>query len=175
MSNVLILSTMMFLSGLPAQRLSIAGPWDTWRFLLGEWTAEGGGDPEQGTGTFSFKLDLQGKVPVRRNRADFPATKDRPAYSHEDPMVIYQEEGHRTRAIYFDNEGHVIHYNASFSDDRNNLTFVSDPVATTPRFRLTYTRGRNATLTVKFESAPSGKPDSFSTYLEGVARRQQSP
>lgn len=152
-----------------------ASHWDSWRFLLGEWTAEGGGQPGQGSGAFSFNFDLQGKVLVRKNRADYAATKDRPAFSHEDLMVIYPEPGGLgTRAIYFDNEGHVIHYAARFADDRNTLVFLSDPVPSAPTFRLTYTKGKNRTLTIKFEIAPPGKPDLFSTYVEGVARQKEA-
>jgi len=174
MSRALTLCLAAFLLSSPAQRKSDVGSWDSWRFLLGEWTGEGAGQPGQGTGTFSFKLDLQGKVLVRRNRADYHATKDRPAFSHEDLMVIYQEEEPRTHAIYFDNEGHVIHYTAAVSEDKNTITFVSAPAPSNPRFRLTYTNGRNGTLAIKFEIAPPGKPDAFSTYLEGVARRRKS-
>jgi hypothetical protein len=172
MIRALTLCLAVFLLSSPAQRKSDVGSWDSWRFLLGEWTGEGGGQPGQGTGTFSFNFDLQGKVLVRRNHADYHVTKDRPASSHEDLMVIYQEEGPRTRGIYFDSEGHVIHYTAEFSEDKNTITFVSAPAPSDPRFRLTYTKGKNGTLAIKFEIAPPGKPDSFSTYLEGVARRQ---
>src|SRR6266849_9830409 len=28
--------------------------WDRWQFLMGEWVGEGGGEPGQGTGSFSF-------------------------------------------------------------------------------------------------------------------------
>ncbi len=161
--------------GFPAQKGMDAGNWDAWRFLIGEWTAEGGGKPGQGTGTFSFSLDLQGKILLRKNRSDYSATKDHPAYSHQDLMVIYrQPDGADTRAIYFDSEGHVIHYRAEFSEDKKALTFLSDAEASAPRFRLTYTKGRDQALTIRFEIAPPGKPDSFSTYVEGIARRRQA-
>lgn len=134
---------------------------------------DGGGGPGQGRGTFSFSLDLQGKILLRRNRADYPATKDHPAYSHEDLTIIYREPG-GTLAIYFDNEGHVIHYTAGFSEDGKTLTFLSDAVTSAPRFRLTYTQGKNGGLGIKFGIAPPGKPDSFSTYVEGIARRREA-
>ncbi len=159
---------------LSAQQSKDVGNWDSWRFLVGEWTAQGRGEPGHGTGTFSFHFALQGKILVRKNRADYPATKDRPAYSHEDLMVICPEaEGQATRAIYFDSEGHVIYYVARFSEDKKTLTFLSDLVSSAPRFRLTYTKAKNETLILKFEITPPGRPDSFSTYVEGVARRTQ--
>lgn len=150
-----------------------AADWNAWQFLVGDWTAEGGGQPGQGTGTFSFNFDLQGKILVRKNRAQYPATKDRPAYIHEDLMVIYREaEGKIARAIYFDNEGHVIQYTAEFSQDQKSVTFLSDRAPPAPRFRLSYAKSGNGALTIKFEIAPPDKPEAFATYLEGSARRK---
>jgi hypothetical protein len=149
-------------------------PWKPYRFLAGEWTGEGGGQPGKGSGGFSFAWDLQEKVLVRRNRAEYPATQGRPASSHEDLMVIYRgESGGSTRAIYFDSEGHVIHYTATFSQDQRTLTFLSDAASAGPRFRLSYTKGEGEVLRIKFEIAPPGNPDAFKTYLEGDARRQK--
>ncbi len=151
-----------------------AGDWDAWRFLVGDWAAQGGGEPGQGAGSVSFKFDLQGKILVRRDRTDYAATKDRPAFSHEDLMVIYPEPGGTgARAVYFDNEGHVIQYSAKFSEDQKTLTFLSDAAPSSPRFRLTYTKDGSRALAIKFEVAPPDKPEAFSTYVQGVARRVQ--
>ena len=175
MNKLLVLFLAVFVSSAPAWQAEDAPNWDSWRFLLGEWTAEGGGQPGQGAGTSSFAFDLQGKILVRKSHVNYPATKDRPGFSHEDLMVIYREAGApSTRAIYFDNEGHVIHYSAEFSDGGNALQFLSYPVPSAPRFRLTYTKAKGGTLRVRFEIAPPGKPDSFSTYVEGVAQRKKT-
>ncbi len=150
-------------------------PWKPYRFLAGEWAAEGGGDPGKASGGFSFAWDLKEKVLVRRNRAEYPAGQGRPASSHEDLMVIYRGEGGEpTRAIYFDSEGHVINYTTTFSQDQRTLTFVSDAAQAGPRFRLSYTRGEGGVLRIKFEIAPPGKPDAFKVYLEGTARRREA-
>ena len=164
---------LLWVATLPAQQSKDAGNWDAWQFFVGEWVGEGSGQPGQGTGAFSFRFELQGKILVRRNRSDYPATKERSAYSHEDLMIVYQEPGgSRTRAIYFDNEEHVIHYTAEFSADQKTLTFLSDLAPGAPRFRLTYTKTGGATLGIKFEIAPPGKADSFSAYIEAVCRRK---
>ena len=147
--------------------------WDDWHFLLGKWTAEGGGQPGQAsTGGFSFDSDLQGKILVRRNYSDYPATGNKAGFRHDDLMVIYQEPQKGTSAVYFDNEGHSIHYAVSLSDDKKTITFVSDVTPSTPRFRLIYRRLKDDSLSVEFDIAPPGRPDSFSKYVEGRARRK---
>jgi hypothetical protein len=150
--------------------------WKPYRFLVGEWTGEGGGEPGKGPGRFTFAWDLKEKVLVRRNRADYPAAQGRPALSHEDLMVIFQAGPKGPiKAIYFDSEGHVIGYAVTCSEDGEALTFLSDAVRGGPRFRLTYTKHGDDAMGIKFEIAPSGKPDGFKTYLEGSARRVAEP
>lgn len=149
--------------------------WEPYRFLLGDWVGEDTGGPGKGSGKISFRLDLEDKVIVRKNRAEYPAAPGRPAATHEDLMVIYRAEGgNPTKAIYFDNEGHVIHYTASFSEDKETLIFLSEAAPATPRFRLSYTKGEQGSVGIKFEMAPPGKPDAFRLYLEGKAWRERA-
>src|SRR5271154_5673173 len=108
--------------------------WTPLAFLIGEWVGEGGGGPGQGTGEFSFRMDLGGAVLIRKNVSHYPATKDKPAYSHTDLMIVDST----MRANYFDDEGHVIHYMVQPSADGNNVQFLSDASASEPRYRLTY-------------------------------------
>jgi hypothetical protein len=141
-------------------------------FLLGEWMGEGGGAPGQGTGGFTFSPDLQNTVLVRKNYAEYAATQDKPAYRHDDLMVIYQSPGDSLRAIYFDNEGHVINYAVDVLKDKKTVIFVSPPSARAPRFRLTNTLIDSTTMSIQFEMTPPGKPDSFSTYITATAHRK---
>jgi len=144
--------------------------WEPFRFLLGEWVGEGSGKPGEATGGFSFHFDLEKKILVRKNYANYPATKDKPAYSHTDLMIIYQETATgATRAIYFDNEGHVINYAVAFSKDNTSLVFTSEPFASAPRFRFTYYKPNDGRLAFEFEIAPPGKADEFSKYVQGSA------
>ena len=69
----------------------------------------------------------------------------------------------------------MINYAATFSDDKRTLTFLSDAVPSAPRFRLSYTKGADDSIGIKFEIAPPGTPEAFKTYLEGTARRQTEP
>ena len=144
-----------------------ADPWTALRTLAGKWSAEGGGTPGAGAGEFSFTPDLQDKILVRRSFAQYPATKDRPAFRHDDLMVIYGAP--EPRAVFFDSEGHVIHYRIQAGGD--SIVFTSDPEPSAPRFRLTYSKIAGDRLRLKFEIAPPGKPDSFSPYIEATAKR----
>jgi hypothetical protein len=155
---------------------SAADRWASYRFLMGDWVGEGDGQSGQGKGRFSFAPDVQGRILVRKNRADFPASAGRPAFSHDDLLIIYQEDGStEQKAIYFDSEGHVIHYTPATSPDGRTLTLVSEVKTSAPRYRLTYTKQEGARARVKFEVAPPGKPDAFKTYLEGGVRRTKQP
>jgi hypothetical protein len=146
--------------------------WGFLEYLIGDWTGEGGGGPGQGSGSFSFKPDLQGKILVRNNRAEYPATKERAAFVHDDLMVVYREPPEGPRAIYFDSEGHTIRYELHSSREDGIIVFVSAPEAGAPRYRLTYTRVDAEHLKIKFEVAPPGHPEQFSTYIQAGARRK---
>jgi hypothetical protein len=156
------------LSASPADKPADWGPVQS---LVGDWTGEGGGGPGQGSGSFSFKPDLQGKVLLRKNRAEYPATKERAAFVHDDMMVVYRDTPEAgLRAIYFDSEGHTIRYEVQAASD-GGVVFVSAAEASAPRYRLTYTRVDQDRLKIKFEIAPPGKPEQFATYIEAGARR----
>jgi len=150
-----------------------AKAWASFEYLLGDWVGEGGGQPGQGTGGFTFLADLQNHILVRKNHAAYPATKDRPASTHDDLMVVYRDSDNTPpRAVYFDSEGHVIHYSVTASADHKTIEFVSEALPSSPRYRLTYFVTGGGALTLKFEIAPPGKPDSFSTYIEAKAKRK---
>jgi hypothetical protein len=145
--------------------------WEPFTYLLGEWVGEGTGAPGEASGGSTFRLDLDGRILVRTNWADYPAAKDRPAFSHRDLMLLYREPaGGPFRAVYFDNEGHVIHYGVAPQGDA--IEFLSDPAPAGPRYRMTYRRTGAQALTLKFEIAPPGKPEAFTTYIEAKARKK---
>ncbi len=135
------------------------------KFLVGNWVGEGSGQPGTGGGEFSFAPELSGRVLVRHSYAEYPSTKDRPAFRHDDLMVLYPESG-KLRADYWDNEGHAIHY--TVTTEPGSATFVSDGPG--PRFRLTYSAKSADKVAIKFEIAPPG--GEFKTYLEGTARKK---
>ena len=149
--------------------------WTALHALLGRWVGEGEGGPGEGTGWFSFTPDVQEQVLVRKNHADYPATADRPAFSHDDLMIIYRDSpAKELRAIYFDNEGHVIHYTVTVLEGGRTIQFLSAVSPSSPGYRLTYNLTSRNTLTLTFEIAPPGMPPTFSTYIEARAQREQS-
>ena len=107
-----------------------------------------------------IEFDLQGNVLVRKNVATTPTGR------HEDLMVIYPEAP-GLRAIYFDNEGHVIHYRVTTAESQAVFTSEEGPG---PRFRLTYRKNGDGTVRIVFEIAPPG--GDFKTYLEGTVRKK---
>lgn len=155
---------------LAAQPAPAMPDWNTWKFVMGEWIGDGSGAPGEGTGGFTFGPELGGRILVRHSRAEYPATKDRPAVNHVDLLIIYQEAG-ATKGSYWDNEGHFIAYDASIGPD-GAITLVSPVVQGAPRFRFVYEPLSDGGVGMRFEMAPPGKPDAFQVYTKGTAHKK---
>ena len=155
-----VLISFIMLSSLFAQTTKPSDRWTPLAFLIGEWAGVGGGGPGQGSGGFSFLPDQNGTVLVRKNRADYAASKERPAFSHTDLMIVYQEDA-KFRAIYFDTEDHVIHYDVEVGGE--SVRFLNKD------YRLTYSKTGADTVSIKFEIADQA--GNFKTYIEATARR----
>ena len=147
-------------------------PWRPLAFMLGEWTASGSKEQAAATGGLSFKLELGGKIMVRRNFAEYPAQEaGKPPIKHEDLLIVYPSPADsQYAAIYFDNEGHVINYVVSFDEQKSTVRMESQGPEQAPRFRLDYVLNLDSTLNVVFSIARPG--DAFKVYTTGVARRQ---
>jgi len=72
------------------------------------------------------------------------------------------------KAIYFDNEGHVIHYNVATSTP-TSVMFLSEP-GRGPQFRLTYELAAGV-MTGRFQMHMPGQSD-WRTYLEWSGSRR---
>jgi len=135
-------------------------------FLLGQWQAPG--KPGEPTGEFRFVSQLQSKIIVRTNHADYEASSERPAFRHEDLMVIYCDDAQNLLADYYDSEGHVIHY-AGQVNGENEVVFTSIPMTAIPRFRLSYHLDDDGRLIGTFETTSPAEPDVFTPYLSWSA------
>ena len=156
-----------------AQESSAKTSLDELQFLIGEWEGVGEGGPGAGKGVFSFAFDLQNKTIVRKNYAEYPSTASRPRVRHDDLMVIYLDRAsNQILANYFDSEGQQINYKVTPSSDHEAVTFLSEPSASQPRYRLSYRKLKGGTLRGKFEIAPPGQSEVFKTYLEWSARKK---
>lgn len=147
--------------------------WADWDFLLGEWVSgESSGVPGTASaGSFTLAPDLGGKILVRKNHAEYPPSNGRPAIVHDDLMIVYYE-GSATKALYNDNEGHVIHYAVNFSADKKKLVMLSEKATSAPQYRLTYEGLRPGVVKLLFEIAPPDKPEEFKKYVEAVVKRK---
>ena len=147
-------------------------PWSPLRFLVGTWKSEGGqGKPGEAVGGgFTFEIELDGKVAVRRGRAEYaPRPGESSGVVHED-LTVLQPKGAGFQAWYWDNEGHVIRY--AVRSEAGTVIFESEP-GPGPRFRLVYARRGADLVEIAFSIAPPGK--GFAPYVTGLARRVREP
>jgi hypothetical protein len=145
---------------------------DSLAFLVGKWVGEGSTGGGAGSGYASFEVSLKGKALVRKNHAEYPATKDRAAAVHEDLMIVYVDAAtSRLRAFYTDSEGNTINYLVTPSADGKTVVFQSEPQTVGPRYRLTYTRAQPDRIALTFEMAPADQPDRFTKFMDGNMRK----
>jgi hypothetical protein len=161
MRPILVLATLA--SAALAQPVPPPTDWSDWKPLVGEWTGDRP-KPDSPTGSFTLSPELQGRVLVRKNYAVY--TKPTAA-RHDDLMVIYKD-GATTRADYWDNEAHVIHYTVTV--DKNRWVFVSEGPG--PRFRLTYILTSPTALGLLFEMAPPGEPIAWKQLIQATLHKK---
>jgi hypothetical protein len=144
--------------------------WENWSWLIGTWKGEGTGEPGKGGGIFSFTTDLDKKIIVRKSHSEYPATKVKPKIVHDDLIIVYLDySGTPSKAIYFDNEGHIINYVISYSD--SNIVMISEKIEHVPVFRLTYSLLAANSINTKFEISQDG--ETFTKYIEGKSKKMK--
>ncbi|MGA3188145.1 MAG: hypothetical protein ABSF22_13650 [Bryobacteraceae bacterium] len=132
-------------------------------FLEGTWeakTQQGSAGATAG-GTYTFVKELGGHVLARHGALSDckgPASFD---CDHGDLLYVYQDDS-TLKAIYFDNEGHVIHYKVAASSGA--VEFLSDPSNSGPQFRLAYER-KDSVMSGKFQMRMPGQTE-WKSYLE---------
>jgi hypothetical protein len=156
-----------------AQSSAEGDPWKALNFLEGTWTAntEGGTAGAKGSGTYTFQPELARHVLARHTDTHAGCTGlANYDCQHSDLLYIYPESGNsRLKAIYFDNEGHVIHYDVSTPAPGSAL-FLSAASEPGPQFRLVY-KLKDAIMSGKFEMRMPGQND-WKTYLEWSGTRK---
>ncbi len=143
--------------------------WQALEFLVGDWTGQGGGEPGTGTGGYSFRPELDGQVLVRHSHSEYPNDKTGTVQKHDDLMIVYRESpGEPLRAVYFDSEGHVIHY--TVTTQPGTAVFESDPTQPGPRYKLSY-RSNEKAVDGKFEIAAPGTSE-YKSYLTWASTKK---
>jgi hypothetical protein len=142
-------------------------------FLVGEWEGVGTGAPGEAVGGTSFAFDLDKKILVRKNWAKYPPQPgEKTGLFHQDLIIIYRAPGESSlRAIYFDNEDHIINYLVSFPEKPDAAVFESDPAQKGPLFRLTYELGADGVLNNVFLIAGPG--EGFKVYAQGKLKKKR--
>ena len=148
-------------------------PWQALGFLEGTWDAhtQGGSAGAQSSGTYTFKPELKHHLLVRSSSAS-GACRGPKSFDceHSDVLYVYQEaQGQPLRAIYFDNEGHVIHYDVS-TPDSTTAIFISDPSQPGPQFRLVYEL-KEAVMSGKFQMRMPGQAE-WKSYLDWTGAKK---
>ncbi len=168
--KLLIAVTMLlFMQPMFAQKTKDS--WVKWKHLCGSWIGAENGQPGQGTGAFTFQSDLDSNILVRKSSTTFPASKSRPAFTHNDLLIVYRDtSGNPAKAIYFDNENHVLNYNITYND--SSIVMTSEILPNLSQFRLSYVTLSSKKVNVKFEIALPPDHSKFMIYLEGKALKK---
>jgi hypothetical protein len=170
MKKTLVISLLIALGAPLSSAQAQQNPDAIWRpfaYLVGEWIGDGQGAPGESSGSATFSFDLEKHVMIRKNHAVIRAANGQPTGVHDDLMTIYPEPGRGMRALYIDNESHVIHYDVRPTATGDTIEFISDKQPGAMRFRLVYIRTGERTTDVGFDMAMPNAPDAFKRYITG--------
>jgi hypothetical protein len=152
--------------------IRVTDPLKSLDFLEGEWSAAttGGSGAPNVVGSYTFRRELGGRILARHSTsASCKAPTDFDC-EHGDLLYVYVDgPGQGLKAIYFDNEGHVIHYSIS-TPDSNSVSFLSDPAVPGPRYRLAYEL-KDKVMSGKFQMHMPGQGE-WKSYLEWSGGRK---
>jgi hypothetical protein len=163
---VIALCVVGFCARIAAPAESADDSWKPLQFLMGTWEArtQGGSAGAAAIGTYTFVPELRNHVLARHSssgKCKGPADFD---CEHADLLYVYREApGQSYKAIYFDNEGHVIHYAVSVPTPTTAI-LQSEPSGPGPEFRIVYEL-KGATMYGKFQLRAPGQTE-FQSYLE---------
>jgi hypothetical protein len=156
----------------PAKSPAKPDPWAGLRFLLGSWEAKTTGGVAQAhvSAGYSFRLELRDHILARHSRSGACTAPDDFECQHSDLLYIYPAASGQTfESIYFDNEGHVIHYGVTIPKP-GTVVFLSDPAQPGQQYRLSYTF-LDGVMSGQFELKMPSQTD-FTSYLEWSGKRQ---
>ena len=148
-----------------------ADPFRSLAFLEGTWDANVQNNAAiKLAGRYTFHRELDGHI-LARHATNDPGCNAPTSFdcSHSDLLYVFQDvAGSPLKADYFDNEGHVIHYEVS-TPTPTSVVFLSTP-GPGPQFRLSYELAGQV-MTGRFQMHMPGQGD-WRTYLEWSGSRR---
>ena len=153
-----------------------ASPLAPLQYLVGKWNVTyRSGDPGTATdGEETWCFEAAGAVLARRSWCEFPETPKRPAFRHEDLLVIYADAESKLQGVFWDNEGHVHFYrHVQVADGGDGIRLVTDAATPGPRQALEYRFLPPDGSSAVFRLLLPGAAD-FKTYLQWESRRAKS-
>ena len=151
----------------------VTSPLAALEYLVGKWNVSyRSGDPGTATGgEEAWATEAGGAVLTRRAWCEFPETPQRPAFRHEDLLVIYTDTESRLQGVFWDNEGHVHFYrHVQAADAADGVRLVTDAAIPGPRQALEYRFVPPNGTSAVFSLLLPGEPD-FRPYLQWECRR----
>jgi hypothetical protein len=148
-----------------------AKPWSDLMFLEGVWQAHVAHGSASADGTYSFAMELGDHI-MARHTVSIAGCKGPSDFdcNHRDLLYVYQDAGEPSlKAIYFDSEGHTLHYDISIPSP-NFAVFMTAANQPGPRFRLTYEL-KAGVMYGKFQMQAPGATD-WKSYLEWSGPKQ---
>lgn len=155
-----------------APNIARSDPWAGLRFMIGSWDAKttGGMAQAQAAGSYAFRLELRDHILARHSATAACDSEDLIDCRHSDLLYLYFDgPGQTLKAIYFDNEGHVIHYDVS-TPKAGTVVLLSEGAQPGPQYRLSYEL-LDGVMTGKFELKMPGQTE-FMSYLEWSGKRR---
>jgi hypothetical protein len=145
--------------------------WNALHFLEGTWEAatQGGAAKATVSGTYSFRKELGGRILARHSSSSGCKGPTDFDCDHSDLLYIYPEGQGPLKAIYFDNEGHVIHYDVT-TPTPTSAVFLSEGSTPGPHFRLVYEL-KEGIMSGRFQVQMPGKTD-WTSYLEWSGQKK---
>ena len=115
----------------------------------------------QASVSYSFRLELRDRVLARHSRSGACASPEDFDCQHSD--IYPSGNGQALEAIYFDNEGHVTHYDVS-TPKAGTAVFLSNVVQPGPQYRLSYELV-NGVMSGEFQLRMPGQTE-YTSYLD---------
>jgi hypothetical protein len=174
MKTIASLFLLMFALSTHAQKAPApeSDRWSTLSFLEGTWGAKASGiGGVTGQGTYTFRPELGDHI-LARHSVKSGECKGPAGFNcdHSDLLYVYRDgTGQPLKAIYFDNEGHVIHYDVS-TPSATTAVFLSDSSQPGPQFRLMYEL-KGQVMSGKFQIRMPGQKE-WKSYLEWSGSKQ---